>query len=340
MFELATPYALAALPLPLIAWTVLPHATTTSQSALNIPFFQHISSIQAARARHPLLSFIWLFLIWSLLVFALSGPRWVGEPRPLTREGHNIMLVLDISGSMEIQDHLMRGRPSTRLSLVKHAAEIFIKNRTGDQLGLVLFGTRAYLQTPLTHDHATILMRLKDATVGLAGKTTSIGDALGLAVKHMQHVPPKGRVVILLTDGANNSGTLPPLKAAKLAHTDAIKVYTIGLGSSNTPIQRYGSIPIMADDLDEETLKTIASMTGGRYFRATDKRSLENIYQLINQLETVAQSDATVRPEIDYYFWPLMAALLCLTLWIIQITAIFQRRRYPQHPPLHEEHTS
>lgn len=338
MFELATPWALIALPLPLIIWACLPRATATSQSALNIPFLERLSSIQTAKTPHPTLSFIWLLLIWSLLVLALSGPRWVGEPRPLSREGHNIMLILDLSGSMDIRDHLLNGRPSTRLALVKHAAERFIKNRPGDQLGLVLFGTRAYLQTPLTHDHASILMRLNDATVGLAGKTTSIGDALGLAVKHMQHVPAKGRVIILLTDGANNSGTLPPLKAAKIAHTDGIKVYTIGLGSSNTAIQRYGSIPVMADDLDENTLKTIASMTDGRYFRATDKRSLDNIYQLINQLETVSQSDATVRPEIDYYLWPLTLALLGLMLWLINITAVFQRKPRLARSSPQEEH--
>jgi len=336
MFELATPWALIALPLPLIMWLILPRSNTTSQSALNIPFFARLSSIQTAKTHHSILSFLWLFLIWSLLVIALSGPRWVGEPRPLSREGHNIMLILDISGSMEIQDHLFNGRPSTRLSLVKHAAEMFIKNRPGDQLGLVLFGTRAYLQTPLTHDHATVLMRLQDATVGLAGKTTSIGDALGLAVKHMQHIPPKGRVIILLTDGANNSGTIPPLKAAKLAQTDNIKVYTIGLGSSNTATRRYGSIPVMADDLDEDTLKTIASMTSGRYFRATDKRSLDNIYQLINQLETVSQSDVTVRPEINYYLWPLALALFGFLVWFLHITAVFQRKPRLQRS-LHQE---
>ena len=183
-------------------------------------------------------------------------------------------------------------------------------------------------------------MRLKDATVGLAGKTTSIGDALGLAVKHMQHIPPKGRVVVLLTDGANNSGTLPPLKAAKLAHTDNIKVYTIGLGSSNTAMRRYGSIPVMADDLDENTLKTIATMTSGRYFRATDKRSLDNIYQLINQLETVSQSDATVRPEINYYIWPLTLALFGFLLWFLHITAVFQRKPSPQRRSYQEEQVS
>lgn len=340
MFELVTPWALIALPLPLVIWLIMPRANTTSQRALNIPFFTRLSSIQTTQAHHSAGSYAWLVLIWILLVVALSGPRWVGEPRPLSREGHNIMLILDISGSMDIQDHLLNGRPSTRLSLVKHAAEMFIQHRPGDQLGLILFGTRAYLQTPLTHDHETVLMRLKDATVGLAGKTTSIGDALGLAVKHMQHIPAKGRVVILLTDGANNSGTLPPLKAAKLAQSDDIKVYTIGLGSSNTAYRRYGSIPVMADDLDENTLKTIASMTSGRYFRANDKRSLDNIYQLINQLETVSQSDATVRPETQYYLWPLTLALCLFLLWLIHITAVFQRAprtKHRSHPSHHEE---
>jgi len=337
MFELATPWAFIALPLPLLIWIILPRAKTTSQSALHIPFFERVSSIQTEKTHHSTLSFIWLLLIWSLLVIALAGPRWVGEPRPLSREGHNIMLILDISGSMDIRDHVLHGRPSTRLSLVKNAAEMFIKNRPGDQLGLVLFGSRAYLQTPLTHDHASILMRLKDASVGLAGKTTSIGDALGLAVKHMQHVPSKGRVIILLTDGANNSGRLPPLKAAKLAETDGIKVYTIGLGSNDIGMQRYGLVPIIADDLDENTLKTIASMTGGRYFRATDRHSLNSIYQLINQLETVTQSDATVRPEIDYYLWPLALALGCFVLWLVYITGVLHRTPRVQRVSRQEE---
>jgi Ca-activated chloride channel family protein len=169
-----------------------------------------------------------LFLVWVLLVFALAGPRWVGEPQPLVRDGYNIMLALDISGSMEVSDMLVHGHPVTRLRVVKQAAEQFVQDRAGDRIGLILFGSRAYLQTPLTYDRRSVLMRIEDATVGLAGKTTSIGDALGLAVKRLQNVPAKGRMIILLTDGVNNSGVLPPLKAAELARADGIKVYTIG----------------------------------------------------------------------------------------------------------------
>lgn len=319
MFELATPWALTALALPLIIWLAFPKAKQTYQAALKVPFFKQLAALPEARFSASTASCFWLFLIWTLLVFAASGPRWLGKPLPLPREGHNIMLILDISGSMEIRDRVQYGRPATRLELVKHAAENFVKNRPLDQLGLVLFGTRAYLQTPLTEDHTTILMRLKDATVGLAGKTTSIGDALGLAIKHMQHVPKQGRVIILLTDGANNSGSMLPLKAAQIAKDDAIKVYTIGLGG-DSHLAHFGNMPSLSDDLDEQTLKTIASMTGGRYFHATDKRSLEHIYQLINQLETVTQKTATIRPEHEYYPWPLALALLLFTLWFASQT--------------------
>lgn len=318
MFKLATPTVLLAIPLPLLIWFFLPKAKKYYRSALNIPFIQMISPEQKNRQTTSYLSVSWLYVIWLLTIFAASGPTWVGEPRSLQHEGYNIMLILDISGSMEIRDRIQFGRPITRLELVKSTAEKFVKHRSADHIGLILFGTRAYLQTPLTQDHATILNRLQDATVGLAGKTTAIGDALGLAIKHMQHLPKKGRVIILLTDGANNAGILLPLKAAQLAKQDDIKVYTIGL-SSETNLPFFNAMPASAlDDLDEETLKTIASMTHGRYFRATDKRSLEHIYQLINQLETVTADSATIRPEKAYYPYPLGIALCCLMLWLIR----------------------
>ena len=177
-----------------------------------------------------------------------------------------------------------------------------------------MFGSRAYLQTPLTYDRQNVLLRIEDATAGLAGKTTSIGDALGLAVKRLQQVPAKGRLIVLLTDGVNNSGVLPPLKSAELARADGIKVYTIGLGSSVDPQTLNGLFLSMngASDLDEDTLKEVAEMTGGQYFRATDLNSLSRIYQEINRLETVSQQQATVRPQKEYYPYPLAGALLLL----------------------------
>ena len=269
------------------------------------------------------------FLIWFLLLLALAGPRWVGEPQPLAHEGYNIMLALDISGSMDLNDMVVNGRPVTRLNVVKRAAEQFVQARVGDKMGLILFGTHAYLQTPLTYDRHSVLMRLADATVGLAGNTTSIGDALGLAVKRLQKVPAKGRMIILLTDGVNNSGVLAPLKAAELAQTDGIKVYTIGLGAEVDQRALGGLFLNMnvTADLDEGTLKEVAKMTGGRYFRATDSQSLHHIYKLINQMETISQDQSTVRPQHDYYPWPLAFALVLFLYWLAGQGGLFSAVR-------------
>lgn len=319
MFELAQPLLLILILLPLIIWFLLPPVILLLPSALKVPFYNKMQPIinnkksVLGRQREIYL----FFFIWVLLVFAAAGPRWVGEPQPLARNGRNLMLALDLSGSMELADMIVKGHPTSRLAVVKKAAEQFVQSRIGDRIGLILFGTRAYLQTPLTYDHHSVLMRLEDATVGLAGQTTSIGDAIGLAVKRLQDVPAKGRVIILLTDGVNNSGMLPPLKAAELAKADQIKIYTIGLGAESDPRVLnnpfYNASP--SSDLDEETLQEVAKLTGGRYFRATDSQSLHDIYDMINQLETVKQEQATIRPQQDYYAWPLSLALLLLVYW-------------------------
>lgn len=338
MFELAIPWVLACLPLPFIIWFLVPRAVLKLPSALKVPFYNAMLSIidkkKTTFAGQTQISL--LFLVWCLLVFAAAGPRWVGEPQPLTREGRNIMLALDLSGSMELSDMLLNGHPASRLTVVKRAAEQFVQARIGDRIGLILFGTRAYLQTPLTYDRQNVLLRLEDATVGLAGQTTSIGDAIGLAVKRLQDVPAKGRVIILLTDGANNSGMLPPLKAAELAKLDNIKIYTIGLGAESDPRAMSGVFfsPSPSSDLDEETLQEVAKITGGRYFRATDLQSLQAIYESINQLETVSQDQATIRPQHEYYSWPLALAFLLLLYWLGEKAgsqAIFSVRRWRKH---------
>lgn len=321
MFELATPWVLAILPLPVLYWYLLPRAKVKLPAALKIPFFDAMMGIADQEKRSISAQSLLLIpaLIWVLLVVALSGPRWVGEPIAMTRNGYNIMMALDLSGSMEVKDMILHGRPVNRLLVVKKAAEKFIEDRSGDRIGLILFGTRAYLQTPLTYDRHSILMRIDDATAGLAGKTTSIGDAVGLAVKHLEDVPKEGRIIILLTDGANNSGALQPLKGAELAKDDGIKIYTIGLGSEADPRALSGDFlnPAMSADLDEETLKKMADMTGGQYFRATDPESLQTIYQTINKLETVDQEQATIRPQKEYYPWFAGLALLLCFYWLL-----------------------
>lgn len=332
MWELAWPWALALLPVPLMVWFFLPRAALHISSALNVPFYRAIAGIIDANRYHvsSRTSLGWFLLIWCLLIGALSGPRWVGEPRLITHEGYNMMLALDLSGSMELTDMLMHGRPVSRLSIVKKTAEQFVKERVGDKIGLILFGSRAYLQTPLTYDHQNLITRIEDASVGLAGKTTSIGDALGLAVKRLQNVPKTGRVIILLTDGANNSGVLTPLRAADLAHEDDIKVYTIGLGSdASQSMHGFFNLSINPSaDLDEKTLKAVAEATGGQYFRATDAQSLQAIYQTINRLEKSTQEQETIRPQQEYYPWPLALALLLLVYWLSQESRLFTAMLY------------
>ena len=322
MFELAFPGAFFLLALPLLVWFLLPRTVQKMPAALTVPFYDALLMTieQKKHLSTGKKSLYLLGLIWVLLVFAMSGPRWVGSPIPLTREGRNIMMVLDLSGSMALDDMVLNGRPTTRLAVVKRAAKQFVSKRIGDRIGLILFGTRAYLQTPLTYDHRNVLLRLDDATAGLAGQTTSIGDALGLAIKRLQNIPSAGRLIILLTDGANNSGVLTPIKAAQLAKMDGIKVYTIGLGSEGNS-QAFGNLFLglnPAADLDEASLKKVAKVTGGRYFHATNPHSLEKIYQTINQMETVKQEESTIRPQQEYYPWILGLACLVWLFWCLQ----------------------
>lgn len=323
MFELTHPWVLTLLPLPLLLWYLAPKAQNTASAALKIPFFNELSTFIANQTQHrsDSLKPIVLFLfIWSLLILALSNPCWIGKPLSITRKGHHIMLALDLSPSMSVEDMPVNGQFVSRLDVVKRAAKEFVQNRTNDHIGLILFGERAYLQTPFTFDTHSILERIDDASAGLAGKSTSLGDALGLAIKQLQNVPKQSRVVILLTDGANNSGALAPLKAAELAYQDNIKVYTIGLGA-NTSSNNFNRLFLSmnaAAELDEATLKLIAAKTKGRYFRATDLRSLQTIYQAINAMETVKQNTETIQPRQDYYPWPLSIAWIVLLYFLIK----------------------
>ena len=320
MFEIANPWVICALPLPLLIWFFLPKAKFTVTSALKVPFFNLLqNAITTKLIVFDSKKILWfLFAIYTFLLLALSGPRYVGAPRPLAHESYNIMLVLDVSPSMGINDMSLNGQQVTRLDAVKHAAKQFILNRSGDKIGLILFGERPYLLTPLTFDKQNLLMRLDDATIGLAGKSTSTGDSIGLAIKKFQNIPAKGRMIVLLTDGASNSGILSPLRAAKIARNNKIKVYTIGLHSSVDP-QSFSGMFLNANgmaDLDEETLKRVAKITDGRYFRATSHKSLQNIYASIDKMAKVTQEEKTVRPQHEYYPW-LLAISFILFLYLI-----------------------
>ncbi len=315
MFQLAWPAILLLLPLPLLIRWLVPAAKVKTGAALKVPFFTAITNLTKTSSWASLTIRLrpWvIYLIWALLVFAASGPRWLGKPIQLPRQGRDIMLAIDLSGSMQIPDMQLNHRRVDRLNIVKYIADEFISHRQGDQLGLILFGSRAYLQTPLTFDRKTVRTMLNDATIGLAGSQTAIGDAIGLAIKRLRKRPRQSRVLVLLTDGVNNSGHVSPLAAAKLAKQYGIRIYTIGIGADQMvlPTLLGNQVTNPSADLDEKTLKQIAKITGGMYFRAKNTRALARAYQQINQIEPVAAASTTIRNITPLYPWPLALALV------------------------------
>jgi Ca-activated chloride channel family protein len=249
-------------------------------------------------------------LAWVLLLAAAARPQSLDDPVQLPVVGRNLMLAVDISGSMEADDMLIGNRQLTRLQAVKIVAGDFIERRIGDRLGLILFGDRAYLQAPLTLDRQTVRSLLEESAIGLAGKNTAIGDAIGLAVKRLRNEPDQNRVLILLTDGSNTAG-IDPLKAADLAAGENIRIYTIGVGSDSRVMRSvFGLNRVLNAEIDEEILQAISSKTGGRYFRARDIESLAQIYNILDQIEPVAEDAETYRPVNELYYLPLTAAFL------------------------------
>lgn len=317
MIQFDSLYILFLLPLPWILRYIF--SPSAKWEALPVPFFHFMETAQTKHLLHvDSTKFPFFFILsWIFLILSLTQPVWVGEPQISSQKNHNIMMVLDISGSMQLNDMRLNHRAVKRIDIVKNAAQHFINMRDNDNIGLILFGTKAYVQTPLTPDKQTLSERIDDASVGLAGNTTSIGDALGLAVKRLQRVPKKNRIIILLTDGASNTGVLTPLKAAEIAKSEHCRVYTIGLGQSESDQINNQIFPISQDGtLDEATLKKIAAITGGQYFRATDSRSLDNIYKNINALETTKDKTTPFYPKKLLYPWFAAISLFFLLLGI------------------------
>ncbi|MFN7097895.1 MAG: vWA domain-containing protein, partial [Gammaproteobacteria bacterium] len=316
----ATWWALLLLPLPLVVPFLLPPAKPIEQAALYVPFFTRLQGINTLpselRVRLPLSQLILAYIIWMLLVIAVAGPEWLGKPVMIQQAGRNIMLAVDLSGSMEIPDMSLNGKTVNRLSMIKAVANNFIEQRQGDRIGLVLFGTQAYLQTPLTFDRQTVQQMLSDASIGLAGQMTDIGDAIGLAVKRLMQYPAKSRVLVLLTDGASNAGSVDPINAAEIAAKQHIQIYTIGIGSDRAIVQTFWGPQYVnpSADLDEGTLKQIAATTNGQYFRARNGEALKQIYERINQLQPITADKQYFRPAKQLYPWPLGLALLLSAL--------------------------
>ncbi|MBU4318677.1 MAG: VWA domain-containing protein [Proteobacteria bacterium] len=267
----------------------------------------------------------------GLMIVGLARPQWGVQNIILKTEGINIILAVDLSESMAALDFKQKGKIVNRLEAVKGVVNDFIAKRSGDRIGMVVFGSEAYTQLPLTRDYDTITTILNRLEIGAAGKSTAIGDALGIAVKRIEDVKSKENIIILLTDGRSNSGELKPEVAADIAAAKKVKVYTVGVGS-------YGKAPFLVQhpvwgdqyvyqnvDIDEDTLKQVASKTEGRYFRAQDTEKLNEIYDTIDQLEKTETKEKIHAQYRDLYFYPLMAALVLVSMRIVLSNTRFLR---------------
>ena len=329
--EFASPWLLAALPLPILVAWLLPAAADTAGAALRLPFYNALhASMGEGRGSRSRWRLLLASLAWCCLVIAAARPQVLGDPVQFPVSGRDLLLAVDISGSMETADMLLGKQVATRLAAVKYVAGDFIQRREGDRLGLILFGDQAYLQTPLTFDRNTASIQLDEAAIGLAGQRTAIGDAIGLAVKRLRDQPQENRVLILLTDGENTAGTVDPQKAADIAASSAVRIYTIGVGADERVVSGFfGKRRVANSELDEPALIAIAEKTGGQYFRARDIAGLEAIYRLLDELEPVSADEEVFRPVHELYMWPLATALFfCLLLGLLA-SGLLQRWRYP-----------
>ncbi len=322
MFEFNWPWVFAFLPLPLLVWYLLPSASETRQAALRVPFIEDFSALAddpASKKNRRLMMTIGLIICWLLLLLASARPQWVGEPLQLPVSGRDLMMAVDLSGSMQVEDFQIKGQTVDRLTATKYVASDFISQRKGDRMGLILFGRNAYLQTPLTFDLTTVRTLLLESAIGLAGKETAIGDAIGLAIKRLKDNADSSKVLILLTDGANTAGEVTPMKAAELAASYGLKIYTIGIGADemirDSIFGRQRINP--SQDLDEKTLTAIAQQTGGQYFRARDTEALKQIYDRLDKLEPVEVESQTFRPVKALFMWPLALALAISAVLIV-----------------------
>lgn len=311
MVELAWPWLLLLLPLPLFAAWLLPRARDAVGAALHLPHagvaLPHQVDVSAVPALRRLLA----LSAWALLVLASARPQWLGMPEDVPRSGRDLLLAVDTSGSMSIEDMQLGGAPVPRFAAIQAIASDFVQRREGDRVGLILFGSRAYLMVPLTFDLKTVGTQLMESAIGLAGRETAIGDAIALAVKRLRERPQPQRVVVLLTDGVNTSGELDPKKATELAVANQVRVYTIGIGADAMRVNSlFGSRMVNPSaDLDEAMLTQMAEQTGGRYFRARNSEELADIYRSIDKLEPAADAKQSLRPVDEWYWMPLGGAL-------------------------------
>ncbi len=322
MFSFQYTWFALLLPLPSIVWLLWSQHRIAQLPQIRIPHFDfiqyafQISGITPARNRWIIVRWILLWLVWISFVIAAMSPQWVDKHVEIRQSGYDIMLAVDLSESMLEADFRLRQNEITRLQAVKTVLIPFVDKRIGDRIGLILFASQAYLQSPLTLDNQAIKTFIERAVIGLAGRKTAIGDAIGLAVKKLRERPEESRVLILLTDGENTAGSLSPLKAAEIAKQYNIRIYTIGVGAipNGSMFQR---------GFDESTLRQIAQLTGGTYFSATDLNALSQVYDTIDNTLQKTEADSRIYLQrTPLYRIPLLIGLSVLfILYILRLNS-------------------
>jgi Ca-activated chloride channel family protein len=330
MFRFASPYfflLLAALP-----GSILFQKRRQMRPAMGLPELSSIRNIRASVLLHlgwiiPVLKYTAL----CLAIIAMARPQWGSQQVNILTEGINIILTVDISESMAALDFRREGKVVNRLEAVKSVINEFISKRSGDRIGMVVFGTHAYTQLPLTRDYSAISSVLERLEIGAAGKSTAIGDAIGISLKRLEDIESKSNIIILLTDGQSNAGELSPQVATDIAGQKGVKIYTIGVGSKGKApfLIRH---PLLGEryiyqqvNIDEDTLKFIAKKTDAMYFRAMDTQSLQNIYETIDRLEKTEVKVKTLAEYRELYLYFLAPSFLLLTVWVMLINTRFLR---------------
>jgi len=328
MIEFALPWLFIALPLPFIVYW-LPAKSNVEAAPLRMPTLlhgehSHTNFDASKKAPRSLLA-----LLWLLLVLAATQPQWLGEAVNIPTEGREMMVAVDLSGSMQVEDMSLNGSRVNRLEMLKEVLGNFIERRVGDRLGLILFGDDAYMQTPMTYDRNTVQQMLDEAVLGLVGKQTAIGDAIALAVKRFDEKKESNRVLLLLTDGQNTAGKITPDQALELAVAKGITIYSVGIGA-DVMIQQsiFGKRQVNpSSELDEESLTRLAEQTNGQYFRARSSEDMEEIYQLLDQLEPVEQDQQQMRPLTSLFHYPLGLAFILSLLYLVVL--VLPRSLFP-----------
>ena len=322
---------LLALPFAVRAYGRAPKDESGSNAPeISFPYIERLQAIfprPRSKAAGRVQTWV-LGLLWLSLTAALMRPQLADQFTQLGHKGYDLMLAVDLSGSMQSLDYEENGKHISRLEGVKSVVSDFVAQRQGDRIGLLLFGSNAYLHVPLTLDTQSVRKMLSNTVVGEAGDATAIGDAIGLAVDNLRNRPENSRVIILMTDGGDNASTIPPLEAADLAKQYGIRIYTIGIGTDRPVLlpDGYGHFVTAKFDIDETLLKKIAEKTGGSYSRATDAQTLQHIYARINDLEKTSAETSSYVISRPLYRYPLGVALALLLL--LSLLPVWSKARH------------